>query len=1298
MNFPTIRIEGSILSPDILDKIEQSDITGQLPKDFGFDSKIKVKDEIARAWADANSQWKIYKSRIENLKESESGNSETRKFWIIPLLGFLGYDVEFSKSSETVNGKTYAISHRAGNIDNFPIHIMGFKDFLDKKRADSGPRMSPHSLIQEYINLTEHLYAIVTNGFSLRLLRDSSRLIKLSYIEFDLEKMFEEEHYADFALLYRLLHSSRMPKTKDLGPESIIEKYHQDALDSGARIRDGLCNAVENSIRILGNGFLNNKSNSNLKDAFDNDALSPDEYHKDILRLIYRLLFLMVIEERGLIFPEKEDLKKKKIYYYYYSVSCLRNLCDKRFILNENYNNYWIQLKNTFKLFESEHYGRALGIKPLGGDLFNYDAIGVLNDCDLDNNILMQCFRNLNFYESEITNQVLKVNYAALNVEEFGSVYEGLLEYQPVIRKMNGNYEYALEKGNERSSSGSHYTPDELVQPLIKHSLDYIIEDKLKEKEPERALLSITVCDVACGSGHILLNAARRIAVELAKIRTGEDQPSPSSFRHAIKDVIKSCVYGVDKNPLAVELCKIALWLESHNPGEPLNFLDHKIKCGDSIVGLAHKEELLNGIPTEAFNKMPKDDKDICSELKKKNKKEIDTRVRKKQVTIDFQTNLNKGIKEISENLFDIINLPETTPEEVEAKRLRYLELNTGADWWHLKNLADIQVSQFFIPKTKENADNLVTAAKYFSLMTQKQILGGFLYKATSLSQERKFFHWFLEFPEIFEKGGFNCIIGNPPYLGDKKLKKALGERYLEYIKYYYSIGITDLIVYFLNRIYKLTHKEAYQSIITTSSISQGDLRIGALENIIKQNAKIIFAIKSVRWPGVANLNVALLSIKKGPISKETILLNGKIESNISSFLLPEEQTIEPYLIQKNNDKMFTGYYFLGDGFLLSNKMAEDIINMDKKYQNVIYPFINGDDINDSAELRNSRSIINFYDWSIDKEYDSRLKKPRGAPYANDYPKCLDIIENLVKPERLRWKKDKMGNDIIGEYALDKTYREKWWLFARSRPELREAIKNLKFIFATAQTTKYLNFVKLPITMAVSQTAYVLASDKFSEFTILQSNIHFEWALKFGNFKGYTYRYAPVSTFGTFPFPYSHEKLESFGKYFYNYRESVMLKFKLGLTKLYNLFHSKLIDENNDLTMDKQIKSLRNHLEVNNINISIQESIRSIFDLRKLHNKLDNEVLGTYGWSDIDLRHDFYEVDYLPENDRIRYTIHSDARKEILKRLLELNHKIHDEEVKAGLWDKKSKTKTDKSKEKKLLSDHVSDGTGSLFE
>jgi hypothetical protein len=312
MKYTTIRIEGAILSADILDRIEQGEIAGQLPKDFGFDPRIKVKDEIARAWADSQDLWRIFKRRREKVAGQGYGTTETRYFWMVPLLGLFGYEAQLAKA-RTVNGKSYAVSHHSANLDGFPLHIVGFNDSLDRKREEGGSRMSPHALLQEFVNLTENLYALVTNGLHLRLLRNSSRLIRLSFIEFDLETMMEEEHFADFAVMYRLMHASRMPAKADLGADSLIEKYHQDALDSGSRILEGLSRAVESSIRSLANGFLNHPDNGELRSKVDSGEIKATDFYQYQLRLIYRLLFLMVIEERNLVFPAAADKAKREI-------------------------------------------------------------------------------------------------------------------------------------------------------------------------------------------------------------------------------------------------------------------------------------------------------------------------------------------------------------------------------------------------------------------------------------------------------------------------------------------------------------------------------------------------------------------------------------------------------------------------------------------------------------------------------------------------------------------------------------------------------------------------------------------------------------------------------------------------------------------------------------------------------------------------------------------------------------------------------------------------------------------------
>jgi len=985
----------------------------------------------------------------------------------------------------------------------------------------------------------------------------------------------------------------------------------------------------------------------------------------------------MVIEERNLIFPAGADKTKRDIYYQFYSVNHLRKLCEKPYLTDQRYNDLWIALKNTFYLFESEAKAKHLGLSPIAGDLFGYNAIDILNQSNLDNKVLLVCLRNLSVFINKNTGQKMRINYASLNVEEFGSVYEGLLEYAPVITKQNGTFAFDLVKGSERSSSGSHYTPDELVQPLIKHSLDYVIQEKLessdKKSKKEEALLSIKVCDVACGSGHILLNAARRIGTELAKVRTSEDQPSPAPLRQAIRDVIKSCIYGVDVNPLAVELCKVALWLEAHNPGEPLNFLDHHIKCGDAIVGLAHKEELENGIADEAFKKMPDDDKEIRTELAKRNKRE---RKDKEQRHFDFGETVDGSFSDISKMFAEFNALPENSILEIEQKRREYEKMTSGANWLRLKTLADIQVAQFFIPKNESNAKKIVTDEEYMDYLSGiKAVHGLKAGKAGGLAAKKKYFHWYLEFPVVFSHGGFDCILGNPPFLGGQKLSGTFGNPFLNFIKYYYKItGSCDLITYFYRRIYGLIKSNGFHALISTNSISQGTARENSLDIITRESGIINFAATSVRWPGSAEVVVTLLAIHKGAWIGLKYLNNQKV-SNISSNLDDQKDSSQPAKLQLNENISFMGSTVVGQGFILEPSIAIELIKKDNRNKDVIFPYLNGLDLNSSPIQHSKRFIINFSDWPIER--------------AKEYSDCFRIIEEKVKPERQT-------------KSYSKNTRDYWWRFHRPTKELYDAIAKLNRVLVVAQVSKTVAFCFVDKSQVFDAKLIVFATDAADFFCLIQSSFHFHWAWKYCTTMKNDLSYGPTRIFETFPFPIISsreitQKLKYYGDKYHEFRKKIMFKTQLGLTKIYNQFHNPDLKKfsKEDINMVPSLKTkdfqkkygketfnLRNHLKKTEGVCTFNEAVEDILQLRNLHKQMDEMVLRAYGLENIDLAHDFYEVDYLPENDRIRYTISTAARKEILKRLLKLNHEIHDHEQKEGKLSK-VKTKKKKSKETK---------------
>lgn len=1250
MIYPSIRIEGAILSPELFDRLDE--LSGQRPADFGLSGSATVKDEIARAWADAQDYWRIFRRKLDTLPENAFATTETRNLWIVPLLGLLGYQLEYQQRGPELNAKAYPISHRAANRANTPVHVVGYRDpaGLDRKPERSGgPRMSAHALVQEYLNLSDQLYGVVTNGRLIRLLRDSSRLVKLTYLEFDLDRIFNDGLFADFAVLYRFLHASRLALTPEAAPESLIERYHQNSVESGARIRDGLSRAVESAIRSFANGLLAHPKNEDLRVSIRNDALKADLFYQHLLRLIYRLLFLLVIEERNLVYPLSPSAAKRDLYYRYYSLQRLRRLAEKRHLADPRKDDAWLALMACFRLFEAGGPGPKVGIAPLAGDLFRPDAIGSFRDCHLDNAVTFGCLHSLSLYQNPDTGQTIRVNYAALNVEEFGSVYEGLLEFEPVFRIDGQRVEFAFKQGDERAATGSHYTPDDLVQPLLKHSLDPLIAEKLREKDKAVALLSLRVADIACGSGHILLAAARRIATELAVVRTGEEQPSPGAFRAAIRDVIRECIYGVDLNPLAVELCKVALWLEAHSPGEPLNFLDHHIKCGNAVVGFAREDELHRGVPDEAFAAVSGDDKEVSAAFRRKNKNEREDFARG-QRKVNLAPELKAQLDAILSRWREISGLPEHNPAEIEAKKKHYEAFTQDKDAWLLQQIACIPIAQFYLPKTATTKTQLITDEEFRAFLDgHRTPQGQATAAAWALADRKKFFHWFLHFPDIIARGGFDCILGNPPYLGGQALSGTYGHPFCAYVKWEYApTGLSDLVVFFVRRIFSLLRPGGFTGFITTNSIKDGDVRKDGLEQVLSAGGSINFAVRGIRWPGRANLVVSLVSIHRGQW-KGPRILDGKPAETINAFFEDSTDIGEPIDLSENADRVFQGAIFLGDGFLLNQQEADRLRSVTPRNAEVIFPLINGQEMNNEPDQKPGRSIINFFDWAEDK--------------AREYDEPFSIVEANVKPAR--------AND---NRAL---YRDKWWLYAEARRRLTAQLGKLPMCFAAAATTKYLNFSAAPARTVFANTLYVFTTDRWDLYAVAQSTIHEIWARKYSGALKQDLRYSPSKCFDTFAFPAgqwqtANAKLAEVGERYHEHRRALMRRLWLGLTDIYNLFHDR------ELTTAEVARVSKKPTEAEN-------GYQGILQLRALHRELDEAVLAAYGWTgQVALGHDFHEVETLPENDRVRYTISPAARKEVLRRLLALNHERAAQEAAVTAATPAGKKATRKPKPAKL--------------
>ncbi|MGY2802644.1 DUF559 domain-containing protein [Thermostichus sp. MS-CIW-25] len=756
--FPAVRLEGGLLGPDTLEKLLAGELTGQKPKDFGLDNRRSLTDEIAGVFAEARAQWEIFRRRLERLPESDLATSVTRDVWLIPFLSLLGYELRYNARAYEIDGATFAISHRAGEAEDAPpVHIVGVRQELGRLAPSGRPRLAPHSLVQEYLNRSDHLWGIVSNGLRLRLLRDCTFVRRQAYAEFDLQQILEEQRFNDFAILYRLLHRSRLPHRAEDAPTCLLEQYYRDALEQGGRVRDRLRDGVEQCLKRLANGFLERSNNTDLRRRIDpkagsSEPLTPEEFYRQLLRLVYRFLFLLVSEERGLI-------SDNPLYRDHYSVTRLRRLLDRQSAYTEH-EDLWCSLRVLWRVFSKEELANLLKVSPLNGELF---APLDLDTYSLSNRALLEAFWHLSYYREDASASPRRVNYAALDVEELGSVYESLLEYHPQIDTSGRIPRFELAFGSERKSTGSYYTPPELVAELIRSALEPVLAERLAKAKPmadaEQALLSLRVLDPACGSGHFLLAAARRLGKELAKIRTGEEEPAPECVREAIRDVVSHCIYGVDKNPLAVELCRVALWLEAHCAGKPLTFLDHHIKCGDSLVGVVDLKVLERGIPHEAFDPASADSREAARSLKRRNRTECQN-LQTGQLSLPLGT--EQVVAELSQERQKLEAIQDDSPADVRRKQELYGRYCQNQEHQRLVEACNLWTAAFFQLLTSDFSRAITTKVVVDRLenRTHPQALA----TAAALALEHRFFHWPLELPEIFERGGFDVILGNPPW------------------------------------------------------------------------------------------------------------------------------------------------------------------------------------------------------------------------------------------------------------------------------------------------------------------------------------------------------------------------------------------------------------------------------------------------------------------------------------------------------------------------------------------------------
>jgi len=757
--FATARSEGALLPSEVLERVAAADkaLGGLGPLDYHLAPRERLGEAISRSWNRLTGVWESFAAARAEAPPGDPQTTLTRERWLLPLFQELGYGRLVVQPAVEIEGRDYPVSH---GWQHSPIHLVGAGVDLDRRSAGvaGAARQSPHALVQELLNRSEErLWGIVSNGLRLRLLRDNVALTRQAFVEFDLEAMMEGEAYADFALLWLVCHQSRVEA--ECPQQCWLEQWSKAAADQGTRALDRLRAGVEESIQALGRGFLAHPANGDLREALRSGDLASQDYYRELLRVVYRLLFLFVAEDRDLLADPRSDPAAYERYRRFYSTERLRRLAGLR--RGSKHPDLARALALVVRLLGSDDGASALGLPALGGFLFSKEATPSLAEAELDNYSLLAAVRALAFAEEAGTRRA--VDFRNLGSEELGSVYESLLELHPVLNTDAGTFALESASGHERKTTGSYYTPTSLITSLLDSALEPLLDERARADDPEEALLSLTVCDPACGSGHFLIAAAHRIAKRLAAARTGEAEPGPEAQRTALREVIGRCLYGVDLNPMAVELCKVSLWMEALEPGRPLSFLDAHIRPGNALLGsLPGLVEA--GIPDTAFKsvrgddlgQLESEDKEYVTKLRKRN---ADERRRGPGAATLFDPDV--ATAELTGRIRSMSVLADDDRAGLRLKEQTYSQFRNSQSFGRLRVTADAWAAAALAEK-RPGGPGITQATVY-------RALEGALSKEAAreieaVRSQYSVFHWHLEFPEVFAREGFDLVLGNPPW------------------------------------------------------------------------------------------------------------------------------------------------------------------------------------------------------------------------------------------------------------------------------------------------------------------------------------------------------------------------------------------------------------------------------------------------------------------------------------------------------------------------------------------------------
>jgi hypothetical protein len=1136
------------------------------------------------------------------------------------------------------------------------------------------------------------------------------------------------------------------------GPEEeTLPVMLEDSLQHHEEVTDTLGEQVKRAVEVLVQCLDKADQDRNRELLHD---VPPAELYEAGLTVMMRLVFVLCAEERGLM------LLGDQVYDQFYAIVTLRDQLDEERVQHgdeilERRHDAWTRLLAVFRAVYGGIEHESLRMPALGGSLFDPDRFPFLEGrakgthwqetpaqpLPIDNRTVLLLLEALQVLEQR--GGALLLSYKALDVEQIGHVYEGLLEH--TVRRLKkdtlgligsqkaknpnialaelesarvdgeevlvsiveattsrsksaiGNalakevddaifgrivtvcggdmelatrlkpfahllrtdawgdfivyraHSFAVTLGADRRETGTHYTPKSLTESIVETTLEPVAyvgpaEGKPREEwllKSSTELLELKICDPAMGSGAFLVQVCRWLSERLVEAwgkeagqrkfitvdgvaleSAGSAEPMPDSLDERLliarRLIAEKCLYGVDLNPLAVELAKLSIWLITLAKGRPFGFLDHNLGSGDSLLGLHKLEQLTK------FSLHPE----------------------KKKTISMFASNIEAAVKDALTLRKQLRGTPIRDIRDVQY--MERLDQEARQKLEHIEHIADAMIGEALASGGNQRAldtamDNLSTwAAAYIEgdNETGRKIIAE-ARKSLSIDlpagkPPRKPFHWVLEFPEVFERGGFDGIIGNPPFMGGRRMRNGLGDAYMWWLQiaWPHSSLNSDLCAFFFLRAIDILNGKSNMGLLSTNTIGQGDTAKTGLAHVISRNkTSIRFAVSSFKWPGKATVVAAIVVINKGGWHGP-LFLNGETVDYISPVLDDEAGWGEAFVFPQNKEINFQGSVLAGMGFVLSETEAHDFITQNNKNTEVIFPYLGGDDVNSHFDHKASRWAIDFRDYDLD--YCEK-----------NWPDLMGRIRELVKPQR--------------DKARRKAHKTYWWHHGDKRPALYGRIRSKEEVFVISRHTKYVAFVAVSTRHVFQESLCIVDLPSWSSFSMVQSSIHDAWVRRGSSTVGATLRYTPSDYFDTYPFLHVQTpNLEEIGREYHNLRKSILIARSEGITEIYNHLNDP---ENSDEDVSR---------------------------LREMQKEMDESVAAAYGWDDLDLGHGFHET-----KQGIRFTISEEARREVLQRLLKLNHERYEEEVAQGLHDKKKK-KTSTPRKKKT-SPPKDDGNMDLF-